>query len=373
MVDITARTHLGRRLKPSDTQNGDSILLRLVFKQGVETGYGNVFESLRKVMVFHHIACGERFETDSVVFIHQVMGNLVEKIIPLIGNSFMRPCEFEPCTLPVLGTFCFLGEGALQTLNLLDRAFQIFVILYFRTVRQHGKRLDAKVNSNRFAFADWLCLRIILVYLNENGNIIFVCRCPCDNGCLDKTLKLSMEASLNPFPEFGNVNPTFIEFHSRVLRYGKALPIVFLGLELWEALLLTEEFHVSGVEIGKCSLQGKGVYLGDPAVFLGLLHLWQLCLNVVSGNVGLVLLVGFHFLVKCVVVQETATAEMLCDEHLLWLCRVNPVFVRLVFHATKIQNNLEIPKRISKKRRNSSTQAEDLWDFLRNLFKFMSC
>jgi hypothetical protein len=31
---------------------------------------------------------------------------------------------------------------------------------------------------------------------------------------------------------------------------------------------------------------------------------------------------------------------MLCYKHLLPLCRVNPIFVRLVFHITNVKNNL---------------------------------
>ena len=341
MVDITARTHLGRRLKPSDSQNVHTILLRLVFKQGVETVYGNVFESLRKVMVLHHVACGERFKTDGVILRYQVMRNLVEKIIPLIGNSFMRPCEFEPCTFPVLRTFGFLGERTLQTLNLLDRAFQIFVVLYFRFVRKNGKHLDAEVNTNRFAFADWLCLRIFLVYLNEYGNIVFVCRCPCDNGCLDKTLKLSVEASLNPFSEFGNIDPAFIEFYSRILRYGKTLPVVFLRLELRKTFLFTKELNESRVKIGKRHLQRSRINLRKPAIFLGFLHLRQFFLDFIPRYISSVFLIGFHLLVKSIVIDEATATKMLCNKHLLLLSRIYSIFICSVLHNANIQTFYE--------------------------------
>ena len=349
MVDITARTHLGRRLKPSDSQNVHTILLRLVFKQGVETVYGNVFESLRKVMVLHHVACRKRLKTDSVVVSDQSVCDLMEKIVPLITNSLMRSCKSEPCLLPVLRAFGFLGKGTLQTLDFLDGAFQIFVILYLRTVRKNGKRLDTQVYPDSFVFANWLRRGINLVYLNEYGNIVFTSGCPYDNGCLNKTFKLSVEASLYSFLELGDIDLAFIVIHSCVLRNGKTLTIFLLGLELWKALLFTEELYESGVKVGKCGLQGKRINLGKPMIFIRLLHHRQFGLDLVSGNICLVFLIGFHFLVKSVVIQEATTTEMLCYKHLLPLCRVNPIFVRLVFHITNVQNNLEITKEMSKK------------------------
>lgn len=349
MINISTSTHLGRRFKPAYSENIYAMFLRLVFKQGVETMYGNIFECLRKAVILHHIACCERFEADGVIFRDKFMCNLVKKIVPLIRNSFMRPCEYYSCTFSILGTFGFMRKGTLQSFDFLDRTFQIFMVRYFRTIGKNGKRLDTKVNPNRFAFADWFCLCILFVHFYKYGNEIFVSRSPCDNGCLDTTFKLSVEASLYSFLELGNIDPSFIESNPRILRNGKTLPIVFLGFEFWKALLFTEELYKSRVKVGKCGLQGKRINLGKPTVFLRLLHRGQFSLNLVSGNVCLVFLIGFHLLVKCVVVKETTAAEMLCYKHLLPLCRVNPIFVRLVFHITKVQNNLEITKEMSKK------------------------
>ena len=207
------------------------------------------------------------------------------------------------------------------SLDFLDRTFQIFMVRYFRAIGKNGKRLDTKVNPNRFAFADWFCLCILFVHFYKYGNEIFVSRSPCDNGCLDTTFKLSVEASLYSFLELGDIDSSFIESNPRILRNGKTLPIVFLGFEFWKALLFTEELYKSRVKVGKCGLQGKRINLGKPTVFLRLLHRGQFSLNLVSGNVCLVFLIGFHLLVKCVVVKET----------------------------TNVQNNLEITKEMSKK------------------------
>jgi hypothetical protein len=128
------------------------------------------------------------------------------------------------------------------------------VVLYLHTVRKNGKRLDAQIYSNCFVFANWLRRSINLVYLNKYGNIVFTSGCPCDNGCLDKTLKLSMEASLNSLSELGNIDPAFIEFHPRVLRYGKTLLACLFGFEIREAFLLTEELDESGIQISECGL-----------------------------------------------------------------------------------------------------------------------
>lgn len=344
MINISTSTHLGRRFKPAYSENIYAVFLCLVFKQGVETAYGNIFKSLCKMMVLNHIACSKCFKTDGVMLRNKFMCNLVEKIVPLIRNSFMRPCESYSCTFSILGTFGFMRKGTLQTLDFLDRAFQVFMILYLRTIGKNGKRLDTKVNPNRFAFADWFCLCILFVHFYKYGNKIFVSRSPCDNGCLDKTLKLSVEASLYSFLELGDIDSSFIESNPRILRNGKTLPIVFLGFEFGKSLLFTEELYKSGVKVGKCGLQGKRINLGKPTIFLRLLHRGQFSLDLVSGNVCLVFLIGFHFLVKSVVIQEPTTSEVLSQKHLLLLCRVNPIFVRLVFHITKIQNNLEITK-----------------------------
>lgn len=349
MINVTTSTHLGGRFKTAYPKNIDTMLLCLVFQQGVEAVDGNVLQCLCKTVVLNHVTCGKRFKTDSVVVSDQSVGDLMEKIIPLITNSLMRYCKSEPCLLPVLRTFGFLGKGTLQTLDFLDGAFQVFVVLYLHTVRKNGKRLDAQIYSNCFVFANWLRRSINLVYLNKYGNIVFTSGCPCDNGCLDKTLKLSMEASLNSLSELGNIDPAFIEFHPRVLRYGKTLFACLFGFEIREAFLLTEELDESGIQISECGLQRKRVDLGKPMIFLRLLHLGQICLNVETGKISLVFLISLDFLVESIVIDEPTTSEVLSQKHFLLLVRVQPIFVCSIFHTAKIIIILETAKENSKK------------------------
>src|SRR5574344_521103 len=337
MIDITTSTHLRGRFKTTYPKNIDAMLLCLVFKQGVEAVDGNVLQCLCKMMVFNHVACRKRFKTDIVVVSDQSVCDFVEKIIPLIANPLMRSCKSEPCLLPILRAFGLLGKGTLQTLDFLDRAFQVFMILYLRTVRKNGKRLDTQVYSYSFVFANWLRRGINLVYLNEYGNIVFTSGCPCDNGCLDKTLKLSMEASLNSLSELWNIDTAFIEFHPRVLRYGKTLLACLLGFEIREAFLLTEELDESGIQISECGLQRKRVDLGKPMIFLRLLHLGQICLNVETGKISLVFLISLDFLVKSIVIDETTRTKMLCYKHLLLLVRIYSIFICSIFHIANIQ------------------------------------
>src|SRR5574344_1992240 len=272
MIDIATSTHLRGRFKTTYPKNIDAMLLCFVFQQGVEAVDGNVLQRLCKMMVFNHVACSKCFKTDGVMLRNKFMCNLVEKIVPLIRNSFMRPCESYSCTFFILGTFGFMRKGTLQSFDFLDRTFQIFMVRYFRTIGKNGKRLDTKVNPNRFAFADWFFLCILFVHFYKYGNEIFVSRSSCDNGCLDTTFKLSVEASLYSFLELGDIDLSFIVIHSCVLRNGKTLTIFLLGLELWKALLFTEELYESGVKVSKCGLQGKRINLGNPIVFLRLLH-----------------------------------------------------------------------------------------------------
>ena len=370
MIDVTTSTHLRGRLKTAYPKDIDTILFCLVFQQSVEAVDGNVLQCLCKMVVLNHVACRKRLKTDSVVVSDQSVCDLMEKIVPLITNSLMRSCKSEPCLLPVLRAFGLLGKGTLQTLDFLDGAFQVFMILYLRTVRKNGKRLDTQVYPNSFVFANWLRRGINLVYLNEYGNIVFTSGCPCDNGCLDKTLKLSMEASLYSLSELGNIDPAFIEFYSRFLRYGKTLLTCLFGFEIRETFLLTEELDESGVQISKCGLQRERVDLGKPMVFLGFLHLWQICLNVETREISLVFLISLDFLVESIVIDEPTATEMLSQKHLLLFIRVQSIFICSVFHATKIMIILETAKENSKKiSGNSSTQAKDLWDFLLTFFK----
>ena len=144
MIDITTSTHLGGRFKTAYPKNIDTMLLCLVFQQGVEAVDGNVLQRLCKMMVLNHVACRKRLKTDSVVVSDQSACHLVKEIISLITNSLMRYCKSKPCLLPILRAFGLLGKGTLQTLDFLDGAFQVFMILYLRTVRKNGKRLLPK-------------------------------------------------------------------------------------------------------------------------------------------------------------------------------------------------------------------------------------
>jgi len=179
-----------------------------------------------------------------------------------------------------------------------------------------------------------------------------------------------MEASLNPFSELGNIDFAFIEFHSRVLRYGKTLLACLFGFKIREAFLLTEELDESGIQISECGLQRKRVDLGKPMKFLRLLHLGQICLNVKTGKISLVFLISLDFLVESIVIDKPTTSEVLSQKHFLLLVRVQPIFVCSIFHATKIIIILETTKENSKKiSGNSSTEAKDLGDFLPISFK----
>ena len=349
MIDITTSTHLRGRFKTAYPKNIDTMLLCLVFQQCVEAVDGNVLQRLCKMMVLNHVACRKRLKTDSVVVSDQSVCNLMEKIIPLIVNSLMRSCKSEPCLLPILRAFGLLGKETLQTLDFLDGAFQVFVVLYLRTVRKNGKRLDAQIYSDCFVFANWLRRSINLVYLNEYGNIVFTSGCPCDNGCLDKTIKLSMEESLNSLSELGNIDPAFIEVHPRVLRYGKTLLAFLFGFEIREAFLLTEELDESGIQISECGLQRERVDLRKPFIFLGFLHLWQICLDVETREISLVFLISLDFLVESIVIDEPTTSEVLSQKHFLLLVRVQPIFVCSIFHTAKIIIILETEKENSKK------------------------
>ena len=179
-----------------------------------------------------------------------------------------------------------------------------------------------------------------------------------------------MEASLNSLSELGNIDPAFIEIHPRVLRYGKTLLACLFGFEIREAFLLTEELDESGIQISECSLQRKRVDLGKPMIFLRFLHLWQICLNVETGEFSLVFLISLDFLVESIVIDKPTTSEVLSQKHLLLFIRVQPVSICSVFHATKTIIILETTKGNSKKfSGNSSTEAKDLGDFLPILLK----
>ena len=65
-------------------------------------------------MISHHVFEGQILQADDIILSHQVCGQFVEHILPLVYYVLMETSNLKPCLFLALAPLCFSGELPLE-------------------------------------------------------------------------------------------------------------------------------------------------------------------------------------------------------------------------------------------------------------------
>ena len=92
----------GRWKETVNLMDMTSIPLPFVFKHIYKNIPSAIADRLGKLMIAYHILYGKTFNEYRLVFADKLAACLMEKILPLIGYSFMLPCKSIDRFAPII-------------------------------------------------------------------------------------------------------------------------------------------------------------------------------------------------------------------------------------------------------------------------------
>ncbi len=107
------RTAFAARIPAVNTHNLPAVPSAFVFQLANEFRPALIANRFRQTPVFLHVRNAQRLDGDHLVLAYPSGGQLMQKILPHIGNAGMNPCHPQPCFLSVCRTFLFLRQRSL--------------------------------------------------------------------------------------------------------------------------------------------------------------------------------------------------------------------------------------------------------------------
>ncbi len=101
-----------------------------------------------EIMIMNHIPNLQFFNRNDFELFDNLQRDFVEKILPLIENSFVKPCNLNYCFSPISRAFFLPAQSSLKSGKFLLAFNQEFGIFNFSSIRQDSKTL----NSNIYAY-----------------------------------------------------------------------------------------------------------------------------------------------------------------------------------------------------------------------------
>ena len=299
-----------------------SLVLELA-GQFTPRGVGN---GLGQLVIFEHAAHIEALHADDIVVPDQLCGELMQVVLPAVGDVLMLPGQTEAGLLPVAAALWFSGQPPLEGGELLLCLLQVLGVIVLLTIRGDDQILDAHIQANCGASAEQLG-DIYLCAAQAHEKLTAAAH--TDGGVEDPSLHLSGDLGLHP-PQLGQLNCLIgcLNVFPHDLAGVAGLAVVF-GLKHGEAhlspaLAAGKEVLIGLVHIEHGGLKGGGVHLSKP--WVGILQPGQQLHTVVAADraAGSV---GALSSRQSLVVDEPAAANRLANEFFLFCCGVQSELV----------------------------------------------
>lgn len=166
-----------------------------VRKKLEEYAPATIRDGLAQVSVLNHVFNLQVFNVDSLKIVNVFIGNLMQKIISLISDFFVRLGDRYPRLVSAHRTFFPSGKFPLSASKLLLGITEIFRIRYLTAFAIDAKRLYANINTHLFAGLWELFGRHIVT---RKGNKPFASRHTPDSDGLDISLSRAGEEQFEP-------------------------------------------------------------------------------------------------------------------------------------------------------------------------------
>ena len=235
-----------------------SLVLELA-GQFTPRGVGN---GLGQLVIFEHAPYIETLHADDIVVPDHLCGELMQVVLPAVGDVLMLVGQAEAGLLPVTAALWLSGQPPLEGGELLLCFLQVLGVIVLLTIRGDDQILDAHIKADSGASAEQLgdiYLRAAQVHEKLSA------AAHTDGGVEDPSLHWSRDPGLYP-SQLGQLNCLIgrLNVFPHDLAGVAGLAVVF-GLKLGEADLppafaASKEVLVCLVHVKDRGLEGCGIY-----------------------------------------------------------------------------------------------------------------
>ncbi len=256
----------------------------------------------------------------------------MQKILSLIGNLFMQPCDLDPLFLPVSGAFLHVRQLALFPFQLLLRLPVIFWILCFVSFAVFVQSVHREVESKESV---WLSFRYLVFVLEQNACMILSARalayCHRLEDIRGRNLSMLLHLDRSDLRQFQTAvgqEDVLIDAYGRI-----AVLSVSFGFESWKSCSRPfEEVLECLIQMAKRLLQRNAVDFLQEGVLFCFLQYSQLFGTESIAQGRLVFFVLADLSIEPMVVDKADTAECLCKEDLLCRSWIESEFAGFVWY-----------------------------------------
>ena len=165
-------TDLAGRVEPVRLDERSAFPFGFVPQLPAKFEPADVPDCFRKFVILHHIRTPQCFDHDDLVFVRDLVGEVVQEVLALVRNLFVFLGQNQACLFPVLAAFLLARQGALGFLDFLFGPPQTFRVRVFFTVVRivcgDGEVGNAEINTD-FVFCRQPFGRFLF---HQNGNEI---------------------------------------------------------------------------------------------------------------------------------------------------------------------------------------------------------
>jgi len=319
---------LRRRVETAYLDKAHALPLALVLQHPHELADAGVADAASKVAVALHTIHVQVLHTDGahLAFVRQLVGNLVKVVSTAVGDVLMQPCYALLRAAVGTASLGLLRQAALQQLQLTSLLAGIVRAVELPAIGKHGKGLQSCVDADGgLLVACGRLLRRRHTVADKHACVVFAGGRLADGDGLHLVTEAAVQHG-GYVLRLGYADGATVEIYAAMLRALEALAVVF-ALELREPGRTAKEVVVGRAKVTDAHLERLRVDLAQP-LLLGL----QLGLHAVNERVGVdalaLFLVCRGLYIERPVPYNTDAAEGLGQQHLLFLRRVDSVFVR---------------------------------------------
>lgn len=121
---------------------------RLVLELAGQLTPRGVSNGLGQLVIFEHAAYIETLHADDIVVPDQLCGELMQVVLPAVGNVLMLAGQAETGLLPVTAALWLSGQPPLENSELLLCFLQVLGVIVLLTIRGDDQILDAHIKAD---------------------------------------------------------------------------------------------------------------------------------------------------------------------------------------------------------------------------------
>ena len=254
------RAAFAGRIESVDSDQPSPVPSALVLQLAGELAPTGITDSSGQRVVSHHIPDGEILDHNRLVFTDESSRQLVEEVVPGVGNPLVDRGDLNTGLVPILRSFLLSGQGFLRPLQLFHFSAQWAWRVEFGAIRRRSKSSKSKVDANRGFSLRHLQQRLI----HAESDVIAARRCTAYRNSGGFHSEFARPFDLEP-ADLRERQSGSIPLKGRARELGR-LRAMFT-FERGIGCPLLPEVHKGGLQVPEALLRGHRTDLVQPSGF----------------------------------------------------------------------------------------------------------